>query len=232
LCSRLWLLLKTENNLIIVFSFLLAISATLCSAQIASQVVVEDFEKPLFPEWKSKSKNPEKIYNLKEENGDHYLSASSINDDNFIIKRFEVDLVKYPYLNWTWRAHSLPANGDESVKKHCDVAACINVVLKASKWRPRSIKYSWSTTLEPETRTKSPYAFWPSRCDIVVVKSGDSSMGVWHTEKVNVLEDYLKFYELDEVDSIVIEAIVIMTDSDNTKSLSAADYNDLYFSEK
>ena len=50
------------------------------------------------------------------------------------------------------------------------------------------------------------------------------------TEKINVLADYKQFYNLAEVDTKVIYAIVIMTDSDNTQTLSAADYDDIYFS--
>jgi len=115
-------------------------------------------------------------------------------------------------------------------KTTCDVAASVNVVLKASKWRPKIINYSWSTNLEKGSFAESPYAIWPSRADIIVVESGEALKGEWIHEKVNVLEDYKRLYNKNKVDSYYIEAFVIMTDSDNTNSLSAADYDDIFFS--
>ena len=195
-------------------------------------VSVSEFSKPLFSEWQSKSANPESVYRIDIEDDNSYLSAHSIHDDNFLIKKIKIDLVEYPYLNWSWRANILPVAGDESVKKHCDVTACVNVVLKASKWRPRSIKYSWSSTLPVGTRTKSPFAIWPSRCDIVVIESGAEKQGKWITERVNVLKDYMQFYGKGKPKSLVIEAFVIMTDSDNTETPSAADYDKIFFSKE
>ena len=125
---------------------------------------------------------------------------------------------------------SLPKKGNESVKKYCDVAASVNVILYASRWRPKTIKYSWSTTLPKGKVTSSPYAVWPSRADIIVMRSGGRLKGKWIREKRNVLADYKKLYKLDKVKSKVIDAIVIMTDSDNTSSLSEADYDNIYFS--
>lgn len=218
----------------ILFSFIiliLAVSDSNCQAK-TDTIYVDSFAKNEALSWHSKKKNPENIYKLKTEEKKTFLSASSIHEDNFLIKKITVDLVQYPYLNWKWRANTLPQNGDESKKQTCDVAASLNVVLKASKWRPRTIKYSWSTTLPTGTRTESPFAFWPSRCDIVVIKNGDAELSTWHTEKVNVLEDYKKFYKKEEVASLIIEAFVIMTDSDNTGSQSEADYDDIFFSRK
>lgn len=199
-----------------------------------SQMVinVSDFARPLQEEWHSKKKNPETVYTIKKDSTrSNFLCARSEQDDNFLIKKITVDLVEFPYLHWSWRAHTLPKNGDESIKKKCDVTACVNVVLKASKWRPRTIKYSWSSTLAEGTITKSPFAMWPSRCDIVVVQSGEEKLGQWVEEKVNVLEDYKQFYNKENPKSVIIEAFVIMTDSDNTGTPSAADYDNIYFSQ-
>jgi len=183
-------------------------------------------------EWGQREKDDNVTYQLMEEDGVQFLCAHSKRTDNFIIKKIQVDIVEYPYLNWKWKGLIFPPNGDESVKSTCDVVASMNVVLRASRWRPKTIKYSWSTTLEEGTRTASPFAVWPSRADIVVVQSGTDEKNNWVTEKVNVLEDYLKFYELENVDSYIVEAIVIMSDSDNTSSESKALYADIHFSKE
>jgi len=217
----------------IFLSFLLvSIAHSLHVTSNADTVLIDDFQSGNLDNWKSRSGELYQVYNIGSDgNGDEqYLQASSLGSDDFIIKKIKIDIVKYPYLNWRWRAHSLPINGDESVKATCDVAASVNVVLKASKWRPKTIKYSWSTNLEKGSFAESPFAIWPSRADIIVVESGEALKGEWIHEKVNVLEDYKRLYNKNKVDSYYIEAFVIMTDSDNTNSLSAADYDDIFFS--
>lgn len=193
---------------------------------------IDNFESTEINDWHGRANDYHNIYKLDSLEGSSYLSASSMGSDNFLIKKVDIDLVKYPYLNWKWRAKTLPINGNESKKKNCDIAASLNVVLRASKWRPQTIKYSWSTTLPKHTITKSPFAHWPSRTDIVVMQTGEENLGNWTTEKVNVLDHYKMLYKKKKVKSRKVEAFVIMTDSDNTNSLSEADYDEIYFSKQ
>ena len=116
------------------------------------------------------------------------------------------------------------------IRDSCDVAASIAVTLNTNQLLPKSIKYSWSSTLEKDSLTESPFAYWPSSCNIRVVESGAEKLGKWQSEKINVLADYKQFYNLKKVDAKIVYAIVIMTDSDNTQTVSAADYDDIYFS--
>lgn len=191
---------------------------------------VDHFDDALEATWQSRNENKSSEYRILSEDDNSYLHARSINSDNFIIKQIDVDIAEYPYLNWRWRVHDLPVKGDESVKAYCDAAASIALVLNKSRIVPKSIKYSWSTSLAKDSISKSPFAFWPSRCDIRIVESGEGYKGQWKTEKINVLEDYKIFYKRKNVKSKMIHAIVIMTDSDNTNSPSSADYDDIYFS--
>lgn len=191
---------------------------------------VDAFDNALSESWSSRYNDYESIYQIKQEEGNDYLAASSTNSDNFIIKQISVDLVQYPYLNWKWRARTLPIDGDESVKDKCDVTASISIVLNKSKFLPKSIKYSWSSTLPKGSQISSPYAIWPSRCDVFVLESGAELAGTWVTEKVNLLEDYQRLYGKNKVKSKIVNALVIMTDSDNTGTLAEADYDDIYFS--
>lgn len=200
--------------------------------QTGNIIEIDHFDNNFDNNWKGRKCGFEKIYKLKEENGNQFLSATSKDSDNFIIKEIDVDIVKYPYLNWKWRVNTLPVCGDESIKGKCDVSASIAVVLNASRLFPKSIKYSWSTTLRKGSFSKSPYAIWPSRSDIYVVESGDQNLKKWKSEKINVLSHYKQLYKEDKVKSKVIKALVIMTDSDNTGTLSEADYDDIFFSKE
>ena len=214
-------------------SFILSILLNQClsfAPQKTPTYLVADFEMGLTEDWKGRHAGHETIYQIKNEKDNKFLSAKSFNSDNLIVKKIEVDLVEYPYLNWKWRATTLPKNGDESVKARCDVAASVAVILNTNQLLPKSIKYSWSSTLEKNSLTESPFAYWPSSCNIRVVESGAEKLGKWQSEKINVLADYKQFYNLKKVDAKIVYAIVIMTDSDNTQTVSAADYDDIYFS--
>ncbi len=197
-------------------------------------IVIDDFDdisKEVFSnEWHKRRKSDLQEYWIERDSTGGYLTARTEDSDMMILKKIKVDIVKYPYFNWRWRVQELPTKGDESVKKVCDSPASIALVTKYSKIIPKSIKYTWSTTLPVGTITKSPYAYWPSRTDIVVMESGDSLKGTWVIEKRNILEDYKRLYGKKTVKSKYIRAIAIMSDSDNTHSTAACDYDDFYFS--
>lgn len=220
----------------IVFRCILILQLVMCvSSFLISQEVIriDDFnDDQLSPDWKFRHDGGDTLYTISPDTLSNVLDANTFDSDNFIIKKIKVDIVQYPYLNWKWKAISMPVDGDESKKKYCDVVASINVVLRARKWAPKTIKYSWSTTLEAGTLTKSPFAFWPSRADIVVQRGVGKPTHEWIEEKVNVLEEYKRLYKKKKVKSYVVEAIVIMSDSDNTKSPSHARYDDIFFSKE
>ena len=202
-----------------------------------STIWVDDFDDyaidAIPADWKGRKKIAKEFYKVvhdSERKDNHFLSAHTLNSNMFIIKKMRVDIAKYPYLNWKWRANVFPPGGDETIKEKCDVVASMNVVLVAVRWRPKTIKYSWSTTLPLFTESRSPFSRWPARADIIVLQSGEEKKREWITEKVNVLEDYKRLYDKKIVESYTIDAIVLMSDSDNTGSEAAADYDDIYFS--
>lgn len=200
------------------------------AAQNIDTFWIDDFNSEELSDWHVNKGQISEVYNLDQDSTDRFLSAVSKNNDLFIIKECKVDLVEYPYLNFSWRAHELPTAGNEYEKSTCDIAASVYIVLKASRWRPRSIKFTWSTTLPENSYGKSPFSIWPARSDFKVVHTGNRDLGKWVHEKINVLEEYKKLYKKDNINSLFIEAMSIMTDSDNTESQSRADYDNVFFS--
>lgn len=186
--------------------------------------------------WQGRSEAAAQFYIVAEEKENKFLRAHTKNSHEFVGKQIAVDIVKYPYLNWRWRAQIFPPNGNESKKATGDTPASVSVILEDDRIlgvpKPKTLKYTWSTTLPLGFVTESPWAVWPSRCDIIVLRSGAAQKGIWIREKRNILADYLIFYKLkkEEVASKIIKGIVLMSDSDNTASESAADYDDFYFS--
>ena len=197
-------------------------------------VIVSDFEEvavgELSSDWHQRRKSDLLEYQVMSQEGNQYLHAATAGTDMMVVKKIEIDIVEYPYVSWRWRVHELPVMGDESVKQYCDVPASISFVTNRTRLVPKSIKYTWSTTLTEGAVTESPFAFWPARTDIIVLESGAERQGQWVTVKRNILEDYKKLYGKKSVKSKVLTAIAIMSDSDNTGTTSVADYDDILFS--
>ena len=120
----------------------------------------------------------------------------------------------------------LPPGGNEKIKGNNDSGAGVYVVFKSPFLKKKIIKYVWSSTLQVGTRTVSPHF---SKVKIKVIRSGNDSLGIWIEERVNVFQDFEEFFNSSPP---IVEVIAIMSDSDNTKSFTLADYDDFYACEK
>jgi len=115
--------------------------------------------------------------------------------------------------------------GGERYKKTGDSAAAIYVIFEG-RFRPKSIKYVWSASLPRGTTTASPYN---SKTKIVVMQNQSSSMAEWISEKVNVYADYQRLFG-GETESV--QAVGLMSDSDNTQSTAVAHYKAIVISKE
>lgn len=189
--------------------------------------VVADFdeiEAGVFPpEWKAvwaRETEGAEIYTVVKEDDKSYLKAVATNSDILIAKEFKYDLKVYPMLRWSWRAMALPEGADERKKETGDSGAAVYVVFPG-RFRPYNIKYVWSSSLPVGATTESPYN---SKTKIVVLRNRTTPFGKWVSEQVNVYEDYKRLIgeEPEEV-----QAIAIMSDSNNTESKAVAHYDDI-----
>jgi len=221
-----------KKSLVVLFLFLLAFGtvgvAVVSSDEPELVRTVEDFssfEEGSFPEgWKSRGGEGSEVYRVRSDH-EPYLEANAKESAVTIAKKFEYDLTEYPYLSWDWRAIELPKGGDERYKKTGDSAAAIYVIFEG-RFRPKSIKYVWSASLPRGTTTESPYN---SKTKIVVMQNQSSPMDEWVSERVNVYEDYQRLFG-DETESV--QAIGLMSDSDNTQSTAVAHYKAIMVSKE
>lgn len=160
------------------------------------------------------------MFSLEQQDGNHYVKVRTIGGVTTIGTPVQFSLSKYPVFNWRWRVHALPVGADERIKSRGDSGAGVYVIFQGRRPFNHIIKYVWSTTLSVGTLTQSPHN---SRTKIVVLRSGESEKGDWVQESVDLASDYRRLFNA-EVPSVV--AIAIMSDSDNTRSLVEADYDD------
>jgi len=83
------------------------------------------------------------------------------------------------------------------------------------------IKYVWSSSLPLGTTTQSPYN---SKAKIVVLQNQHSPLGQWVTETVDVCTDYKRLFGKKPEQ---VQAIGLMSDSDNTGSVAIAHYREI-----
>ena len=110
---------------------------------------------------------------------------------------------------------------DERRSEKHDAAAQVYVVFN-NQYLPRVIKYIWSATLPIGARFQNPlYA----RGRVIVLRSGSAEIGEWRREIVNFYEAYRNLFDEE---SGKVQGIGILTNSDATKSLAIADYDDFF----
>jgi hypothetical protein len=181
---------------------------------------VEDFSSfrdGTFPHgWKSRGGEGSEVYRIRS-NKETYLEANAINSAVAIAKEFKYDPKEYPLLRWQWRVLEVPQGGDERFKKTGDSAAAIYVIFQGL-FRPDNLKYVWSASLPLGTTTESPFS---STTRIVVLRNQFSPLGEWVSERVNVYADYKRLFDREPNP---VQAIGLMSDSDNTGSKAVAHY--------
>ena len=176
--------------------------------------------------WQHELFSGETRYRLNSVDGRMVMSAQSDASASGYYREISVDLTRTPILNWSWRAQQLVRPDDEKEKAGDDFTARIYVVRKGGWWfwNTRVINYVWSFQHARGDAWDSPVA--GERARMLAVRDRDDNTQTWYHEKRNIVEDFRNQFGID-VDSI--DAIAIMTDSDNTGQSAAADYGDIFF---
>ncbi len=176
--------------------------------------------------WEQKSFAGNTDYQISEENGQKVLLADSTASASGIGKKIKVDLNKTPYINWSWRVDNTLDGLDETTKAGDDYVARLYVVKSGGPliWKTKALNYVWSSNQDKEDVWNN--AFQPKNAIMLAVRGSEDKPGQWVTEKRNVLEDFKKTFgkDIDQID-----AVAIMTDTDNSQREASAAYGEIYF---
>jgi hypothetical protein len=162
---------------------------------------------------------PNEQFLVRSEGGNRFLNLYTKAEAQRITlltpKHFEWDIDRHPLLRWRWRANKLPAGASE--KGQNDTAGAVYVTF-GTDWlgRPRSIKYTYSSTLPVGTVVEQG----PLR--VIVVSS--RATGRWQSVVRDVRLDYRSVFGGDAPDP---DSITLWSDSDNTKQEASVDIDDL-----
>ena len=161
------------------------------------------------------------------ENG-NYLKAEAEGKASGLGKKVKINLVKTPFINITWKVEKNLSGIVENSKKGHDYAARVFVVKKTgvTPLSNKAINYVFSSNNSVGDNWPSPFT---KKSIDYVLSTTKNNQNEWVTVKANVKADFKKLHNLD-VDEI--EGIAIMTDTDNSKKLAIAYYQNIYFSAK
>jgi len=203
--------------------FMILVLSWSCGAWAESLPVLAD---PGHPGWKEKEFAGRTIYTALP--GEGLLRAESNGTASGLFYEHPVDLRRTPWLNWTWKVENVLSGVNEREKKGDDYPARIYVVAKGGLafWKTKALSYVWSSA-EPVG------ASWPSaftaNAHMIAVQSGAGRLGQLVKEKRNIREDWRLAFD-EDIEKL--DAVAIMTDTDNSGQWARAWYGQPWFSEK
>ena len=126
-------------------------------------------------------------------------------------------------LRWKWRAVAFPQGSDPCIRGKGDAAAAVYVSWKRGvRWY--TLKYVFGAGSPEGTvchRKRSPFAAQ----DTIVLRSG-GPLGAWLDQEIDLQEEFRTHFENGDARAAVpdLAGIGILTDGDQTRSESVADY--------
>ena len=190
---------------------------------VGQSLVLENFEtyaNGVFPDkWRMAKSDARKIHKIETESGNRFLRARAEKQGIQIGLEHRFEPKQQQHLSWRWRAREFPTGADERLSDKHDTVAQVYVIFD-NQILPRIIKYMWSGVVPEGSRFVHPLY---SRARVVIVRTGMSDLNKWFEEKVNFYDDYKKFFDIEPGR---VQGIALMSSSDSTRSVAAADYDD------
>jgi Protein of unknown function (DUF3047) len=193
-------------------------------------VTIGNFSEASLDGWEEKVFSGKTLYRLSWTGNKYALLSESQNSASGMFKKTRVDLRKYPYLNWSWKIENRLKTVDEKKKSGDDYAARVYVIVGGGAlfWKAKALSYVWAKG--------SPVGdVWTNAFDdknvmiMLAQRSGGDKTSTWYNEKRNVFKDLKRIFGTD---FRYIDAVALMTDSDNSKGHVTTYYGDIYFSSK
>jgi len=184
--------------------------------------LIDDFARSPVGEFPSSSWKPRKdsardVYTVHEEGGKRFLRAVSQGLGVQAAREVQGwDLATHPVLAWSWRPREFPKGADERTKQN-DSPLAVYAVFSHTPVSVKSVKYIWSEKVPKGTHIPQSNGTTQG----VVLRTGGGGTQ-WVEERVNVLEDYKRYFKTDDAQKP--EGIGILTDSDDTSSRARGDY--------
>ncbi|MDV6345389.1 DUF3047 domain-containing protein [Nitrosomonas sp. Is37] len=210
------------------FLYWMVVCLPLLSWAGSERVDIARFSQSDLSGWHSKVFAGKTRYALKNNDGKIVLHADSKAAASGLYREINIDLGKTPILNWSWKIDNILVGNNERTRAGDDYPVRIYVVFSGGLafWRTRAINYVWSN--RQPVGSSWPNAF-TSNARMIAVESGSKRIDQWVSERRNVRDDYRLLFGEEPPQ---VDAVAIMTDTDNTGGAATAWYGDIWFSEQ
>ena len=183
-------------------------------------------DRSLIPADEATMKEGSRMIRIREAQGNRFLRMR-MNDYAYRLIRVVRDSIdwsvrKHPVLQWDWRVLEYPEGARETDSDRNDAAAAVYITF-GTDWlgRPKSIKYTYSSTLPVGTTT----SYGPLK--VLVVASALDQTGTWLSMEQNVLEDYRRLFG-ESPDTHHPKALTLFSDADTVpNSRAVVDFDNI-----
>ena len=193
------------------------------------RLIIGHFSQSDSGNWKKKVFAGESRYQLVQVDDQIVLKGTAKNSASGLFKKIRVDLTQTPFLNWSWRVEKSHPPLEERSKEGDDYAARVYIVVNGGLlfWKTIALNYVWSSS-QPAGKSW-PSAYAGQNVMLLALRSKEHQHSKWYNEKRNVYDDFKRLFHKE---IIYIDAVAIMTDSDNSGGEVVAYYGDIFFSKE
>ena len=204
----------------------LSILLLLSKFSLAETVTVFSFTEDELKTLKVKKVKGETTWSLGLNENGNFIRAIAEGKGSGLGKEVEIDLLKTPFINITWKVEKNLEGIVENSKKGHDYAARVFVIKKtgSTALSNRAINYVFSSNNNVDDNWPSPYT---KKSIDYVLSTTRENPDTWVTVKTNVKEDFMKLHGLNVED---LSGVAIMTDTDNSRLKAISYYQNIYFS--
>ena len=185
----------------------------------------ENFEQGLRPIWQKVDFEGDTRYMIEKEGTNSVLRGTAQSAATGLAVKFDGFEPKGATLSWRWKIDKIPAGGSDDTKATFDHTARLFVAFKTRIGQPRTINYVWANTVPNGKTFEHPSS---GRARFIVLNSGNTGVGEWHSFKRNIAADWKLLFDDDDPPEIV--SLGFMTDSDGTKTTVQGWYDDFVLS--
>ncbi len=179
-----------------------------------------------FPLWEDQQFAAPTRYTLIKDHGYTVVRADSRRSASGKILKTPVDLTATPYVHWRWRVTKIYPGIDEQTRDGDDFPARLYLIARHpwKFWKTRAINYVWASNQPVNTVWRNPYT---PNSRLIAVASGSEHLNRWQYYRRNAREDFLRIFG-EQINTI--DAVAIMTDTDNTGAEATTYYGEIIFS--
>lgn len=187
-------------------------------------------------QWDKEVFSGETVYEQVTLEGKPALRALSDASASGLVLKKRIDLQKTPFIQWSWRISKQLPNLKEQTKNGDDYAARIYLVIEDGFMglKTKALNYVWSGSQTQGSVWDNAYV--GENVKMLAIQGQSASTHQWYSEKRNVYQDMIRFFG-DQGSPAAnleayryIDAVAMMTDTDNSGLVAESYYGDIVFS--